>query len=139
MDRLKIEKSRRPEEMPALALAYIGDAVWEVFVRQHLLALGELRPYRLQKAAVNYVKAKAQADILHHLMNGLTEEEMAVMRRGRNAKSGTVPKNADVVDYRHSTGFESLVGYLYLKEEFDRLQALALQAIWFVDQQQRRE
>lgn len=139
MDQLKTENTRRPEEMPALALAYMGDAVWEVYVRQHLLALGELRPHRLQKLSVNYVKAKSQADILHDLMNVFTEEETAVVRRGRNAKSGTVPKNADVIDYRHSTGFESLIGYLYLKENFDRLQELVSIAISFVDKQIRKD
>lgn len=138
MEKLKTENTRRPEEMPALALAYIGDAVWEVFVRQHLVVLGELRPHRLQQSAVNYVKAKSQAEILHHLMSRLTEAEAAVVRRGRNAKSGTVPKNADVMDYRYSTGFESLIGYLYLKENFNRLQELVAFAISFVDEQTRK-
>lgn len=138
MEQLKTEVTRRPEEMPALALAYIGDAVWEVYVRQHLLAMGELKPHRLQTGAVNYVKAKAQSDILHHIMTELNEEEQAVVRRGRNAKSGTVPKNADVIDYRHSTGFETVIGYLYLKSEFDRLNELVNLSISFIDETLRK-
>ncbi|BCJ87359.1 Mini-ribonuclease 3 [Effusibacillus dendaii] len=139
MVELKTGTSRKPQEMPALALAYLGDGVWELFVRQHLLAIGEMRPHRLQKASVSYVKAKAQADILHHLKDDLTEEEMGVVRRGRNAKSGTVPKHADVIDYRHSTGFESLCGYLFLKGEFERLRVLAEKAIHYVDTQLRKD
>ncbi|GAX89341.1 ribonuclease III [Effusibacillus lacus] len=119
--------------MPGLALAYMGDAVWELLVRQHLLGQGEMRPHRLQKMSVYYVKAKSQAQILHFLSGDLTEEEASVVRRGRNAKSGTVPKNADVIDYRHSTGFESLIGYLYLKGEHERLRQLAASAIQYVD------
>ncbi|MFC4765969.1 Mini-ribonuclease 3 [Effusibacillus consociatus] len=138
MEEMRTELIRPPQEMPALALAYLGDAVWELFVRQHLLAMGELRPHRLQKASVHYVKAKSQADIIHFLSKDLTEEEAGVVRRGRNAKSGTVPKNADVIDYRHSTGFESLLGYLFLRGDHDRLRELAAAAIEFVDSKLRK-
>lgn len=138
MDELKLDIARRAREMPALALAYVGDAIWEVYVRQHLLALGELRPHRLQMESVNYVKAKSQADILHFLMPSLTEEELSVVRRGRNAKSGTIPKHAEVIDYKFSTGFESLVGYLFLIEEFSRLRELIQMAIDYVDNSKRK-
>ncbi|WP_018131260.1 Mini-ribonuclease 3 [Effusibacillus pohliae] len=139
MEDRRREAARRPQEMPALALAYLGDAVWELFVRQHLLALGEMRPHRLQQASVRYVKAKAQADILHFLLEDLSEEEAAVVRRGRNAKSRTVPKHADVIDYRHSTGFESLIGYLFLCGQHERLRELAGKAIEYVDAQWRKD
>lgn len=139
MNELRTEAVRRPREMPPLALAYLGDAVWELFVRQHLLALGETRPYRLQRASVLYVSAKAQAEILRFLTKELSEEEAGVVRRGRNAKSGTVPKNADVIEYRHSTGFESLIGYLYLQGNWERLQELAAKAIRYVDSTLRKD
>jgi len=71
--------------------------------------------------ATGYVKAKAQSDTIQRILGKLTEEEQAVFRRGRNAKSGTVPKNADVTDYHHATGFECLLGYLYLRGEEERL------------------
>lgn len=138
MEDMRTETIRSPQEMPALALAYLGDAVWELFVRQHLLALGELKPNRLQKTSVYYVKAKSQADIVHFLASNLTEEEAGVVRRGRNAKSGTVPKHADVIDYRHSTGFESLLGYLFLQRQHERLRDLAEKAIEFVDTNLRK-
>jgi ribonuclease III family protein len=126
---------KKPNEMPGLALAYIGDAVWEIIVRQQLLYAGEMKPDRLHKFATRFVKAKSQSDVLHFLFGQLTEEETAVVKRGRNAKSGSVPKNADVIDYRHATGFECLLGYLYLKKRYDRLQELSSSAIAWLETQ----
>ncbi|WP_323372985.1 Mini-ribonuclease 3 [Tumebacillus lacus] len=127
--------SKKPNEMPGLALAYIGDAVWEILVREHLLCLGEMKPDRLHKFATRYVKAKSQSDVLHHIMETLSEEELSVMKRGRNAKSGSVPKNADLIDYRHATGFEALLGYLYLQRRYDRVQEIAQAGISFLENQ----
>ena len=76
---------------------------------------------KLHKTATSFVKAKAQSDPVHALMDFLTEEEIKIFKRGRNAKSATSAKNADIVDYRHATGFEALLGYLYLKKDFSRL------------------
>jgi ribonuclease-3 family protein len=129
------EMVKKPNEMPGLALAYIGDAVWEIIIRQHLLYKGEMKPDRLHKFATRYVKAKSQSDVLHFLFEQLTEEETAVVKRGRNAKSGSVPKNADVIDYRHATGFECLLGYLYLQKRYDRLQELTSNAIAWLETQ----
>ncbi|KEO81715.1 Mini-ribonuclease 3 [Tumebacillus flagellatus] len=126
---------KKPNEMPGLALAYMGDAVWEMFVRQHLLCKGEMQPNRLHKYATHYVKAKSQADVLHYLTESLSEEELAVVKRGRNAKSGSTPKNGDIIDYRYATGFESLLGYLYLHGRFDRLQELASRSIEWLESQ----
>ncbi|WP_286887351.1 Mini-ribonuclease 3, partial [Aneurinibacillus sp. UBA3580] len=111
---------RDPKQMNALTLAYMGDAVLEVRVRQHLIAAGEVKPNLLQRAAVRYVSAKAQAGIVSGIWERLTEEEQAVLRRGRNAKSATMPKNARVADYRLSTGFEALLGFLYLTGQEER-------------------
>lgn len=104
-----------------LVLAYVGDAVYEVFVRTLLISGGNAPVHLLHKRSVNYVKAKAQSDIIHRIMDVLTPEENDIVRRGRNAKSGTIPKNADVTEYKYATGFETLIGYLYLSKDYDRL------------------
>jgi ribonuclease-3 family protein len=120
-----------PEEMNPLALAYIGDAVYEVYIRQHVLSQNNHRPHVLHRRSSSYVSARAQARALHALLPILTEEEAAIVRRGRNAKSGTAPKNADMIDYRHSTALECLIGYLYYRRDAERLAKildLALQA-----------
>lgn len=107
-----------------LYLAYIGDAVYELYIRTMIAKDGNIPVAKLHKTATTYVKAKAQSDTIHALMPHLTEEETAVFKRGRNAKSATSAKNADIVDYRHATGFEALLGYLYLKKDFKRLEEI---------------
>ncbi|TYQ17015.1 UNVERIFIED_CONTAM: ribonuclease-3 family protein [Acetivibrio alkalicellulosi] len=104
-----------------LVLAYVGDAVYEVYVRVYLVSNGNTPVHLLHKRSISFVKAKAQCEIIHRIMNFLTEEELDVVRRGRNAKSGTIPKNADVTEYKYATGFESLIGFLYLKKNYERL------------------
>lgn len=120
---LHLEDIPYPKQVNSLALAYIGDAIYEVYVRHHLLSKGNVRPNQLHKLATKYVSAKAQATVLHELskMEFFSEEELAIIRRGRNAKSGTVPKNTDVQTYRYSTAFEALIGYLHLEKNADRL------------------
>ncbi|WP_460327152.1 Mini-ribonuclease 3 [Paenibacillus sp. YSY-4.3] len=120
--------------LPPLALAYIGDAVYEVAVRQHVIARPNLRPHHLHRESTKFVSAKAQARLLALIEPQLTEQEQDVVRQGRNAKSGTVPKNADVLDYRHATAFESLVGYLYYTGAHDRLRGLILQGFELLEQ-----
>lgn len=112
-----------------LVLAYIGDAVYEVYIRTMLVVNKKSNVNMLHKMSVKYVKAKSQADILHRINDKLTEDEQNVVRRGRNAKSATVPKHADVTDYRYSTGFEALIGYLYLTNNKDRLMDILKLAI----------
>jgi len=104
-----------------LVLAYLGDAVYEVFVRTLIVSGGNAPVNTLHKRSIGFVKAKAQSDIVHRLMEDLTPEEFDIVRRGRNAKSGTIPKNADVTEYKYATGFETLLGYLYLKKDYRRL------------------
>ena len=105
-----------------LVLAYIGDAVYEVFTREKILAeCPNLPAHKLHKANVHYVRAKAQSNAMAVIEPILKEDELAIFKRGRNAKSGTVPKNADLVEYRRATGFEALIGYLHLKKDFERL------------------
>lgn len=105
-----------------LVLAYIGDSVYEVFTRKRVLDINPNLPaHKLHKENVKYVKAKAQSDAMEKLEPILTEQELAIYKRGRNAKSGTVPKNADLTDYRRATGFESLIGFLELSGQNERL------------------
>ncbi len=108
-----------PAELPGLTLAYIGDAVYELYVRQQVLRQS-VKAHTLHQLAVQRVNNNTQAALLMRLEPELTEEEQAIARRGRNAK-GIVPKNADVLTYRKSTGMEALVGYLYLKQDEARL------------------
>jgi len=104
-----------------LQLAYIGDAVYELFVRTYLIGTKNISVNELHKEAIEYVKAKAQADIIHYLEDKLTEEEWQLVKRGRNAKSGSAPKNANLLDYRYATGFETLIGFLYLNGKYERI------------------
>ncbi|MDT9754703.1 Mini-ribonuclease 3 [Heyndrickxia coagulans] len=126
-----------PKQLNSLALAYMGDAVYEEYIRHHVLLQGKTKPNRLHREAIRFVSAKAQAQVLKQMMNEdlLTEEETAVVRRGRNAKSGTVPKNTDVLTYRHSTAFEALIGYHYLSGSRERMEALIEKAIGIVEGQ----
>ncbi len=122
-----------PREYSPLVLAYIGDSVYETYVRTRLVARANTQVNNLHKTTINYVKAKAQSDIMKALLDQLTEEEEWVFKRGRNAKSATVPKNADVGEYRYATGFETLIGYLYLSGNIDRLYELLQFAFNYAD------
>ena len=104
-----------------LVLAYLGDAVYELIVRSYLAGQGNCAVNRLHSQALNYVKAGAQAAMAAKLQPFLTEEEKNAFRRGRNANPHTVAKHASLSDYRHATGFEALLGYLYVKGETARL------------------
>ncbi|HOR85906.1 MAG TPA: ribonuclease III domain-containing protein [Bacillota bacterium] len=104
-----------------LVLAYVGDSVYCTFVRTLLVSGGHGQVAKLHKMSIEFVKAKAQADILGRINELLTPEEQDIVRRGRNTKSSTVPKNADILDYRYATGFEALIGFLYLTGQTDRL------------------
>lgn len=104
-----------------LVLAYVGDAVYEIIIRTKIVNGGSVQVNKLHKHSANLVKAETQAKMIVALMEELTEEEIAVYKRGRNAKSYTMAKNASMKDYRMATGFEALVGYLYLSEQNHRL------------------
>lgn len=114
-----------PNQLSPLALAYIGDGVYEVYVRTRIINENpNLPPHKLHINSIKYVKAHAQANSIHAMTDILTEEETTIFKRGRNAKSPTVPKNADLTDYRHATGFEALIGWLYLMKRTERLDEL---------------
>ena len=108
-------------ECSPLNLAYIGDSVFEIFVRTRVIKNGNMPVNKLHKISKDFVNAKSQARMFNKIKDNLTEEEMAVMKRGRNAKSFTSAKNASITDYRHATGLEALFGYLYIKGEIKRL------------------
>lgn len=130
------EQPAKPARLlPPLALAYIGDAVFEVAVRQHVMAKPNLRPHHLHGQSTKYVSAKAQARLLALLEPQLTDDERDVVRQGRNAKSGTVPKNANVLDYRQATALESLVGYLYYTGAHDRLRGLIAEGFELLEEE----
>ena len=116
--------AKSPNLLNPLVLAYIGDAVYEVFIRQYVISLPNHRPNHLHRTSTRYVSAKAQAKLLEVLKPMLTEEEQEIVRRGRNAKSATSAKNANILEYRHSTAFECLIGYLYYTQAYARLKEL---------------
>ncbi|MCC8169039.1 MAG: Mini-ribonuclease 3 [Oscillospiraceae bacterium] len=108
-----------------LALAYIGDGVYELYVRTRVIEEHPNLPaHKLHLKTVKYVKAHAQSNSIEAMLEMLTEEETSVYKRGRNAKSATVPKNANMTEYRRATGFEALIGYTYLSGNTERLNEL---------------
>ena len=112
-----------------LTLAYIGDGVYELIIRTILVKKGNCPVNRLHKKASSLVKAGAQSAIMEVIEEELTPEELSVYRRGRNAHSPTMAKHATMADYRRATGFEALMGYLYLKEDYTRMLTLVRMVI----------
>lgn len=104
-----------------LTLAYIGDGIYELIIRTILVKQGNTHASKLHQKASGLVKASTQSAMARILKEELTEEELSVFKRGRNAHSGTMAKNATMSDYRRATGFEALMGYLYLKKEWERM------------------
>lgn len=114
-----IEK-RDAKEFSPLVLAYIGDAVYELIIRSILVSGGNRPVNKLNKDATSLVKAGAQAQIIKLINDELSEEEFTIFKRGRNSSPHTMAKNASMKDYKYATGFESLIGFLYLDNQFDR-------------------
>jgi ribonuclease-3 family protein len=108
----------------ALTLAYIGDAVYEIIIRSYVVGKGNAQVDKLHKRSSQLVKAGTQSELIKVIEPKLTQEELAIYKRGRNAKSYTMAKNATMSDYRRATGCEALVGYLYLSERYERLTEL---------------
>ena len=98
-----------------LTWAYVGDAIYELYIRTNLVNNTKLKPHKVHLESIKYVKAKAQADILKRIEDSLTDEEKDIVRRARNAENHHLPKNADPADYMYSTAFEGLIGFLYLE------------------------
>lgn len=104
-----------------LTLAYIGDGIYDLIIRTILISQGNCQPQKLHHRASALVKAEKQSQMIGVIEEILTEEEHAVYKRGRNAKSYTMAKNATMSDYRRATGFEALMGYLYLTDQYERM------------------
>ena len=126
------ETDVNPDTLSGQTLAYLGDAVYEVIIRRHLVKGGIVKPQVLQREATHYVSAKAQAGLITKLQDDekLSAEELTAFRRGRNAKSHTKAKNTSLKTYQLSTGFEAMIGYLDLLGKNDRVQELAR---WCID------
>lgn len=128
-----------PIQYSPLVLAYMGDAYYELFIRNMLVDQANEQVEKLHKKTISYVKASAQAAIIDHYIDAemLTEEEMAVFKRGRNTKSHTIPKNAVPSEYRKATGFEALIGFLYLKGDTKRTEELIKAGVRFLDEKKQ--
>lgn len=137
-----MEKSERMNQISkydlinGAALAYIGDAVYEQFVRKYVVAKGDTSPHKLHRLAVRYVSAVGQAKVMKHWINNeniLTDKEIEMYRRGRNNKANTKAKNASIGDYRQATGFEALIGWLALTEQDERCHELMHKAVMLIE------
>ena len=117
--------------MSPLTWAYVGDSLYEMYIRTYLSNTTNLNPHKMHVLSIKYVKASSQAEILRKLE--LTEEEKEIVRRGRNAENHHLPKHASLEDYMYSTAFEALIGYLYLTKRNDRLQEILKNCIELVD------
>lgn len=118
-----------PSQIAPLSLAYMGDTVYDLFVRTLLLETTTLTAHGLHERAAKLVCAKAQAAAFRRIEPMLTEEELGVFRRGRNSHIGTVPKSASIMDYRVATGLEALIGWLYLSGRDERIRSLMTEAL----------
>ena len=122
---LKIDRPKEEVElMSPLTWAYIGDAVYELYIRNKLINETNLKPHKLHIEAIKYVKAKSQAEKLNEIYEILTDEEKDIVRRGRNTQNHHLPKNSNVQEYMYSTAFEALIGYLYLTKQNARLKEI---------------
>ena len=122
---LKIDRTKQEVElMSPLTWAYIGDAVYELFIRNKLINETNLKPHKLHIEAIKYVKAKSQAEKLNEIYETLTDEEKDIVRRGRNTQNHHLPKNSNVQEYMYATAFEALIGYLYLTKQNVRLREI---------------
>ena len=119
-----IKDSSEADKLSPVVLAFMGDAVYEILVRNHLISVMHTPPSKIHSACVGFVKASAQAEAVRLLTPSLTDEERTILRRGRNAHTTHVPKNAIPADYRYATGLEALFGYLYLCGRNERIKEI---------------
>jgi len=119
-------------------LAYAGDAVYELLVRSYIIHNNDINVNKMHKLSVNFVKANSQAYVIGVLEDELTEEEKRIVKRGRNAKITSSPKNAEMMEYRYATGFEALFGYLYLSNDINRLMTLFNRAVSIINEKDEK-
>lgn len=113
-------------DMNVLTLAYLGDSIYEIYIRKYLVNKGIVKVKELQANAVLYVSARAQSKFLKDMIdnNFFSEIELSVVKRARNNKGSSHPKNTDIITYKHATGLEALIGYLYLENKIDRIEEI---------------
>ncbi len=128
-----MEKADQTAYMNTTVLAYMGDAVYEVFVREHVIASGQIHADKLHHSAVRYVKAEAQANALKQMLEKLSETELALVKRARNKKITSKPKNAEPVVYKWATAFEALVGYLHLSGQIQRRDEIMEETVFLIE------
>ena len=122
---IEITKSKQDINMLSpLTWAYVGDGVYELYIRTKLVNETNLKPHKLHIEAIKYVKAKAQAELLQKIYDKLSEEEKDIVRRGRNAENHHLPKNSNIQEYMYATAFEALIGYLYLTKQNKRIKEI---------------
>lgn len=114
-------KKEEALQFSSLVLAYMGDAVYEKFIREYIIRQGLCTNGLMHKKTIKYVSARGQATVLQKIEELLTEEEKDVVRRGRNSNPHSTAKNADIIEYKYATGFEALIGFLYLTDQKERL------------------
>ncbi len=131
-------KKKEVLQYSSLVLAYMGDAVYEKSIREYVVKQGVSKNGALHKKSIKYVSANGQSYAVKMLEEKLTEDELDVVRRGRNANPHSSAKNADIVDYKYATGFEALIGYLYLTEQYDRMDEIIRLAIKIIEEDERR-
>ena len=121
----KIEKNELDvKTLSPLTWAYVGDCVYELYIRTHLVNKTRLKPHKLHIEAIKYVKATAQAQVIQEILEDLSEEEKDIVRRTRNTQNHHLPKNAEPRDYMYATAYEGLIGYLYLTKQDNRLKEI---------------
>lgn len=126
------------KELPIQDLAYVGDSVYELYMRQRCLLMYKVKPSKLHRIVIKFVNANYQAEAAKVISDFLTEEERLILKRGRNANPGTKAKNASIEDYRLASGLETLIGYVYLHQNFSRLEEL-MDMIFTKDELNERE
>lgn len=126
-------KEVSPRQLSPLVLAYIGDSIFDLVVKTMIVTMGNTQVNKMNRLASSIVKAESQSKMIGYLEDKLTEEEESVYKRGRNAKSHTAAKNATISDYRRATGFEALMGYLYMSGEYERMCELVKEGIDFLN------
>lgn len=132
-DKLIIKDERDINQISPLTWAYVGDCVFELYIRTNLVNTTNLKPHDLHIRAISFVKARSQAKMLENITEFLTDEEKDIVRRGRNAENHHLPKNANIQEYMYSTAFEALIGYLYLSKKTKRVEEIIEMAIKSID------
>lgn len=128
-------ENEKVKMMNTASLAYMGDAVYEIYVREQVIKSGRTAPSKLHRMSIGYVKAEAQAKAVRAMEDLLDPDESAIVKRARNHRVTSKAKNADIVTYRWATAFEALIGYLYLSDKKDRMEEIIFKAMEVIDEQ----